>query len=426
MKTPTKTDPRDERREPRPAEPAPPRRAGKVLIVFAAAFALTGMTDAKRLPAPTVSGPRDTAATRPVYVFRAKGATGFRCAFDSTRLRRCAARYSESLTPGRHTLRVRSVGRRGAVSRITTVRILVREPVPALQLGAPVAVGPGAGVPAPAGSLVWVPTTADGRVVSVSQIDGSITGRTTVVAPGGSGDLDSAVAPDGGTVWTASDAGARVSRIIGGQVTTVPVSARPGGLTYGGGSVWSFHFLQRTITRIDGATGAATALQGPDVRATGIAYEFRGAGSLWVLATGPAQVLELDPATMQVRRTLPLRPSFPQKRTFIETWGLASADEALWATLPNHDAVARIDSATGEVRYLQLNYGRPFGIAVGAGSAWVATDRAVVRLDEETGQVVGASSLPTANRTGFMSIAYGYRAAWVTNYDRGTLTRVTP
>jgi hypothetical protein len=50
----------------------------------------------------------------------------------------------------------------------------------------------------------------------------------------------------------------------------------------------------------------------------------------------------------------------------------------------------------------------------------------VLQLDEATGALQGAANVPTANRTGFVSIAYGYAAAWLTNYDRGTLARVTP
>jgi hypothetical protein len=60
-----------------------------------------------------------------------------------------------------------------------------------------------------------------------------------------------------------------------------------------------------------------------------------------------------------------------------------------------------------------------------SGSAWVATDRAVVRLDAATGAALGASTFPVADRSGFVSIAYGDGAAWLTNYDRGTLVRVT-
>jgi streptogramin lyase len=99
---------------------------------------------------------------------------------------------------------------------------------------------------------------------------------------------------------------------------------------------------------------------------------------------------------------------------------------AIWATLPNCDAVARIDVATGTGRYFALSYGMTFSVAVGGGAAWVATSHAVIELDGTTGAVIGASEVPAADRSGSVSIAYGADAAWMTNFDRGTLVRVGP
>jgi hypothetical protein len=48
----------------------------------------------------------------------------------------------------------------------------------------------------------------------------------------------------------------------------------------------------------------------------------------------------------------------------------------------------------------------------------------VLQLDAKTGSLQAAALVPAANRTGFVSIAFGYGAAWVTNYDLGTLTQV--
>ncbi len=374
-------------------------------------------------PAPTVSGPRQTTSTHPVYRFHARGAVGYRCAFDTPRLHRCPGRYSQTLTVGSHVLRVRAVGRRHTLSRVTTVRVLVSAPVPALPVRLAVAVGPGAGMPATSPGSVWVPTTGDGMLVRVSS--GAVMGRTLVGVPGSSGDLDTGLAV-GSKIWTASDRGdsiAAVDRSTGAVAQTIPVDDRPGGLVEGNsGLLYAFHFLHGTITRIDTATGTATRLQGPNVSATGIAYGFVGSGSLWLLTT--SQLLELDPNTAAVRRTIPVQPPFSVRHSVIETWWLAYGDNALWATLPNYDAVMRGDAISGQVQYFRLTYGRPFGVAIGAGSAWVATDRAVVRLDENTGAVLGTASLPTANLSGFMSVAFGYGSAWVTNYDRGTLTEV--
>ena len=395
-----------------------------VLAPCVGVLLLAGPAPSARAPKPrppSVSGPRETTSTRPVYTFRARGAVAFRCAFDSTRLHRCAARYSEPLTRGRHLLRVRSVGRGGALSRLVTVSVRVLEPVPPLAVGEPVAVGPGAGVPAPVEGAVWVPTTGDGSLARVA--GGAVAARTAYGGPPPSGGYLDAAVSAAGAVWVSSDAGSRIVRVDPGSGTVtaqLPVADRPGGLAPGGGSVWAFHFLQGTITRI---TGSVTMmLSVPGAQATGIAY---GGESVWLLTTAPAQLLELDPVTGAVRRTIPLRPPFAPSRTFIETWSLAFGEGALWAALPNHDALARVDAATGEVRYVQLRQGRPFGVAVGGGSAWVATDRAVVRLDGATGAVLGASMLPPADRSGFVSVAYGDGAAWLTNYDRGTVVRVS-
>jgi hypothetical protein len=45
-------------------------------------------------------------------------------------------------------------------------------------------------------------------------------------------------------------------------------------------------------------------------------------------------------------------------------------------------------------------------------------------LDETTGALEAGTLVPSASRTGFVSIVFGNAAAWFTNYDRGTLTRV--
>jgi streptogramin lyase len=384
---------------------------------------------AARPAAPAVSGPRDTTLERPVYTFRARGAIGFRCSFDSTVLHRCARRYSERLDPGEHLLRVRSVGRRGALSRVVAVRVRVRLPVPELIVDYSVQVGAGAGVPAPDISGVWTPVTSNGTLVRVRMQDGAIVSRTAVGTPSGStGALDSAVG-DGRPsterdIWSASDEGARIARVDPGDgrvLASFDVAPRPGGLAYTNRAVWAFHFLQGTVTRIELPSMTLSRLDVPGAHATGIAW---GEASLWLLTTRPAQVLQVDPETGALRRTIDLRPPFPLRRSLIDTWSLTFAGDAVWATLPNHGAVARVDSITGDVRYIRIPYGNPFGIAVGAGGLWVATDRAVLLLNRSTGSLQAAVLVPSASRTGFVSIATGYGATWLTNYDRGTLMRL--
>jgi streptogramin lyase len=317
-------------------------------------------------------------------------------------------------------LRVQAVGRKGARSRVVSVTVRVLTPVPRLATGAPLVVGDGAGAPAVGDDTVSVPTTADGRLVRVT--GGRVAGRTLFATGGTRGFLDSAVAA-GKDVWAASDAGAVIARIDGATGALGPkltVANRPGGLTEGGGFVWAFHFLQGTVTRIDEATATAKSFE-TDLSATGIAY---GDGAVWLLGVDD-RIVRLDPATGRVARTIRLQPTLKRVRSFIETWWLAYGDGALWATFPNGAGVTRIDASTGAARYLDLSrFGTPFGVTVGGGSAWVATERAAVRLDGGTGAVQAAVALPPAAVTGFVSIGYGQGAAWLTNYDRGTLVRV--
>jgi hypothetical protein len=391
------------------------------------ALALLGVGPAAASPArppsaPTVLGPRRTTLSHPVYRFRAARAVAFRCAFDSARLHRCAARYSQRLSSGRHVLRVRSVGSDGARSRVVSVTVQVVPPLPALDVGTPLAVGPGPGVPAVFGGSIWVPTTADGGLVRIA--GGAIVSRTQVGPRSASGEgyLDAAVG-GGGAIWSASDLGGTIARVepASGTSSSLVVGERPGGLSEGAGAVWAFHFLQPAITRIDEASSTVTRLDVPGARGAGLAY---GAGSLWLLSVNPSRLLQLEPAGGNVRRAISIQPTSARRGSLIDAWWLAYGDGALWTTLPNYHAVARVDAATGAVRYVQLDQGQPFGVAVGGGAAWVATDHAVVRLDGASGKPLGAAALPRTQSTGFVSVAYGDGAAWVTNFDRGTLIRV--
>ncbi len=376
---------------------------------------------------PKVTGPRATSDERPVYRFRAAHAVGFRCAFDTRALHWCASRYSERLAPGAHVLRVRALGRKGAVSRIVSVRVSVTVPYPALAAGRPIEVGAGAGVPAAGAGSVWVPLTDSGELARVDSTAGTVTAKLHAGqgAAGRAGFLDAAVVT-AGWVWQASDAGGTIARVdaaSGAVANTFSVGNRPGGLTVGDGSVWAFSFLGPDATQIDAATGTVRRVRVEGVSATGIAY---GAGSLWLLSTGPSRIVKIDPRSGAVLATYELHPPYAAAYALIENWWLAFGDGAVWATLPNYGAVARLDVATGALLYARTPYGRPFGVAAGGGSAWVATDHGVLRLDATTGKPTGVALLPTANRSGFASITYGDGAAWFTNYDRGTLTRVAP
>ena len=359
-----------------------------------------------------------------MYTFRSPRAVSYRCAFDLVVLHRCGRRYSLKLEPGTHVLRVRAVTRAGKLSKLAVVRVLVRLPVPSLRLGAQIAIGPGAGVPAVGGGAVWVPSTSNGMLARVDPVSGAVSARVRVgSASSTAGDLDSAVF-EGGAVWVASDAGATIARVdpatnaVTARLTT---ASRPGGLATGGGFVWAFHFLQSTVTRVDPAGNAVRTFDVPGLVGTGIAYE---GGSLWLASVQPARIFRLDPDTGAVRQVINLQIPFPPRRATVETWWLSAGEGTVWTTLANNRGVARIDALTGSVRYIPIPFGDPFGVAVGGGHAWVATDRAVWKLDATTGVPRAASLTPRAGGFGLVSITYADGVAWLSSYDRGRLVRV--
>ena len=392
------------------------------------------------VPAPTVAGPRRTTSDHPVYRFSARGAIGLRCSFDNARLHRCGARYSEGLTVGAHVLRVRAMGRGGRISRLVSVRIVVRAPrtPPTLVAAAPISVAPQPGVPAVAAGSVWVPSTRDGRVSRIDPAARSVTATIAAVAPTTAGlTCDAFVACQymnvavavGADVWASCESGGEVVRIDGETnrvVARFAVPPRPGGLAVGGGFVWAFHTLAPTVSRIDLSTGAVSTFTVPGVEGAGIAFS---RGSVWLLSSArPSGVLRLDPQTLAVQARIALNPS-GQQHPLKEAWGLVADDDRLWVANPNYNMVTEIDPARNAVRRHVRGISaspmdQPFGIALARRDVWVATRSGVVRIDERTGAITGEIALPQAG-SGFIGIAYGSGAAWVTHYDRGTLTRVS-
>jgi streptogramin lyase len=279
-------------------------------------------------------------------------------------------------------------------------------------------------VPAVGEGAVWVPGTGDGTLARVDP-SGTVTGRFPVVIAtpaAAEGFLDSAVTA-AGSVWVASDFNARIARVdpaTGAVLASIRVPPRPGGLAAGAGSVWAFHFLSSAVTRVDAATGFVHMLEVPGAQLVGIAV----AGTdVWVLSLGPMRLLRIAPASGAVLATVALTPRVAPVRSFIQAWWLAAgSDGALWATHPDFDAVTR--AAAGAVTTVPTRRGKPFGVAVGEGGVWVATDRAVVRIDPARNVVTGAGVLPPQSATGFAQIAVGLGAAWVAGYDTDALYRV--
>lgn len=109
---------------------APRVAAGVVLAATlgSGAWAAPAPPDRQAPTKPSVDGPRQETALRPVFTFGAtdrrtpRGKLRFRCAFDGSPLRPCARihRPSDGLALGGHTLRVRALDLAGNASRVTS------------------------------------------------------------------------------------------------------------------------------------------------------------------------------------------------------------------------------------------------------------------------------------------------------------------
>ena len=411
-------------------------RRGLIVGLGAAALAVAALA-APPPPAPAVPkvvGPRSTAAARPVYRFLAARAVFFRCAFDSPRLHRCAARYSQRLGAGVHTLRVQAVGKTGRTSRVVRVQVVILPPTPGTNLttfplAATIAVGRGAGAPAVGAGAVWVPNTGDG---TLSRVDPAANAAVATIryAParpaGETGEFYDSAAFGHGSVWVASDQRGLVARIdpsTNQVLATIPVAARPAEITVTSDAVWVAHFLQPVATRIDPATNAKTERQVPGAPLTGAA----GDGStIWLLANEPQTLIHLDSGGHEIAHA-DATPSAPVKRSFLQAWWLTVGEGAVWATHPNQDVVTRTDPASAAVTAtVPVPVGRLFGVAAGGGSVWAVTDEALVRIDSATNRAVAKAPFPRATPVGFTGVAVGVGVVWATNYDRGELYRVNP
>ncbi len=96
---------------------------------------------------------------------------------------------------------------------------------------------------------------------------------------------------------------------------------------------------------------------------------------------------------------------------------------SVWATSYGQGTLTRVTPGTGVTQTVRVGHG-PTGVAVAAGSVWVAAtlDNALTRVDGATSEVV--QRIPVGASPS--EIAAGAGALWVSNSGDGTVTRVDP
>jgi virginiamycin B lyase len=228
---------------------------------------------------------------------------------------------------------------------------------------------------------VWIASSSDN---SVSRIDPATNKLAATI------DVDrqpSGIAVAAGSVWVASALDDTVSRIDPASnqvVATIPIPGQGSALSLAaaGGSVWVSG--SRGLGRIDPASNRVTPV---DVCCGELAA---GAGGLWVANGMDRTVLRVDPATGRVLARIPVPPAAAPEGPF----GIAAAGGAVWVTsetskpkpgdaslLWRVDAAANRFAGTLRVGTVDRNHISPT-VAAGQDAVWVtvADADAVLRI----------------------------------------------
>jgi YVTN family beta-propeller protein len=328
----------------------------------------------------TVSGPRDTTSTRPVYRFA--GAARFLCAFDSPKLVGCPSRYSRALAAGAHVLRVQGVAN-GRRTKVVRVGVIVRVPVTGGDVAASgpdaptIAVGDQPFGVAAAASSIWSANYGDGlSSLWVANY------RTTVTR----------IDPATGLVLARIDAG-----------------PRPTDVAIGAGGVWVCNYGFGTITKIDPATNrkVATIRVGGNPNAI-VATD----DAVFVGEQAGNTLSRVDPATSRVTLRVP---------TDRDPDNLLLDGGSLWASAYYGGTVTRYDLATLRPT-ARIRVGGPEGMAVAAGSLWVGSydGNQLVRVDPSARRAVGA----TRTGTGVRQVVAAFGGLWTADSTAGSISRV--
>jgi virginiamycin B lyase len=172
-----------------------------------------------------------------------------------------------------------------------------------------------------------------------------------------------------------------------------------------------------TSTAAAGATGSAN---GAVVAARKLAHPYAvatGEGSVWVTEYDAGNLVRIDPQSNRVVARMNLGG---KAGNFVLDAGSA------WVTVragDGSDSVKRVDTASGDIGSIPLGTSAvPIGIALGAGSLWVAEqDRAaVVRIDPATDAVT--STIPVGFGPYGIVVAGG--AVWTANRFAATVSRI--
>jgi YVTN family beta-propeller protein len=311
--------------------------------------------------------------------------------------------------------------RQDSVTRIDAATNAVQTTIPVGPLPFDVAPGDRAFLPfdiAAGEGAVWV-DTARGEVVRINPATNAIA-NVVRLDPDGPG----AIAAGEGSVWVADtlEPGAvwRIDPRTGEISQTIGVGSQPVSIEAGAGAAWvavGFDRDHRRLVRIDAGTGVSmTVARGVGLGPIAVTPE-----TLWV-ADGAGNVTQVDPQTEQTTDL--------GRVTGKHISLLVATDDALWATDLDDQTVTRVDRACleggcsvavrpGRVTTSELPT-KPFDVAVGEGSVWVAAQGGVERVDPATGRVQGSAEFDPEQ----VAVASG--SVWVAEPKVRLIDRIDP
>jgi DNA-binding SARP family transcriptional activator/streptogramin lyase len=226
-----------------------------------------------------------------------------------------------------------------------------------------------------------------------------------------------------GPVWVANVADQTLARIASGpgrveRYKYVPLDATPTGLAVGFDAVWVAHGLRGQLSKVDPTLGRVTKTTDVTMTAFGTSTGSVavGLGAVWVVY-GDSTLARVDPRT--VERT---------GATFagVQPVGLAVGAGSVWVANGGDSTVERFNPRTfeeGPIRPPITVGNRPTAIAYGEGAVWVTNggDDTVGRIDPNGDSVrfIAVGDEPAA-------VAVGAGAVWVANAGDGTVARIHP
>ena len=405
-----------DRAEPRITDVRRTSVPGKLaFLVFIAAVAATAASTARpsssaeraaRPSVPKIVGPRATVSRHVTYTLRsrAKGIPAsklrFRCAVDTSALKRCATRYAVVLKVGVHTLLVQAFAPGGRRSAISRARIDIQQ-----RSTATVQVGAAPLNAIAAGATVWTENYGDGTISAIDSATRSVRTISVGGSPGG-------IAYGSGSLWVSNLTGGSLTRIQpdGHIAARIAIGGAGAGVAFANGTVYVADY-SGGLTRIDAATNTVvghTVVAGhPEAVAVGF-------GRVW-LTNQNGTVSTFNAATGAA--------DGPPIAVGDDADDVAVATDAVWVVTLNDRRLARIDPTTRAVAFTSRTRGDASGV-LAEGRIWVSNyDSGTVSVFDQTGKrLIKTYRVGTQPR----GLANAGGSIWVSNQGSDSVSQLTP